>query len=666
MRYILYLSFLCICTLCEAQRQVSLQDSIHEIDEVLVTARSVATPLSPVQQLSGQRLVELSVHSVADALRYFSGLQIKDYGGVGGLKTVDVRSLGSQHLGVFYNGVQLGNAQNGVVDLGRFSLDNMELIRLYNGEKTSLLQSARDYASSNTLHLQSRRPQFLVGERKKLHLALDAGSFLTINPKISYEHKLGETSAASASGEVMYSSGRYPFRYKKAGGYDVLATRENGDISALRAELAWWGRVNASDLSLQAYLYRSSRGYPGASVREEPGVFKHQDRQWDSNLFLQGSFKNVGNRYSIRALWKYAYDYLRYLSDPRLDVTTMHVDNHYHQQEVYLSLSQSLMLNPGLSISLSNDVQYNHLRANLPEFARPERLQILSAIASSYNNKYLRAHGSILHTYTLDLRQSEPRPEAFRLLSPSFHLAYYPWGREGVSLRAFYKHSYRLPSFMDLYYDFIGGTRLNPERTEQFNLGLVYKSRVGQSTKFSYELQADAYYNRVKDKIVAMPTSNQFRWSMLNYGLVDVLGLDIHAMGTYIHGDLTLTPRITYTYQQALDHTDPSSPWYGGQISYAPRHSASLTLRAAYRRWSMNYSFLYTGERYHSVANIPEYHVQPWYTHDLSLSRSWPLPHSKDLRTTLAINNLFNQQYEVVRNYPMPGINFQIKLQLYV
>ena len=45
--------------------------------------------MSPVQILSGKELEKLNVYSVADALRYFSGVQIKDYGGIGGLKTVN-------------------------------------------------------------------------------------------------------------------------------------------------------------------------------------------------------------------------------------------------------------------------------------------------------------------------------------------------------------------------------------------------------------------------------------------------------------------------------------------------------------------------------------------------------------------------------------------------
>ena len=82
-------------------------------------APRVRRDIIPVQQLGGESLRQLSAHSVADAVRYFAGVQIKDYGGVGGLKTVNIRSMGTNHMGVYYNGIQLGNAQNGQIDLGK-------------------------------------------------------------------------------------------------------------------------------------------------------------------------------------------------------------------------------------------------------------------------------------------------------------------------------------------------------------------------------------------------------------------------------------------------------------------------------------------------------------------------------------------------------------------
>lgn len=129
------------------------------LSEVTVTAKSLRS-IIPAQSLSGTQLKSLSSNSVADALRYFSGVQIKDYGGIGGLKTINIRSMGSQHVGVFYDGMQIGNAQNGTVDLGKFSMDNMEILSIYNGQKSEELQTAKDFASSAALYMVSRKPRF--------------------------------------------------------------------------------------------------------------------------------------------------------------------------------------------------------------------------------------------------------------------------------------------------------------------------------------------------------------------------------------------------------------------------------------------------------------------------------------------------------------------------
>ena len=45
-----------------------------------LSSDAIEEPTFPVQELSGRQLHQLSSHNVADALRYFSGIQIKDYG----------------------------------------------------------------------------------------------------------------------------------------------------------------------------------------------------------------------------------------------------------------------------------------------------------------------------------------------------------------------------------------------------------------------------------------------------------------------------------------------------------------------------------------------------------------------------------------------------------
>lgn len=141
-------------------RLTGRMDSMQHVSEVVVTSKLTFREVIPSQKLNGEELERLSAQSVADALRYFSGVQLKDYGGVGGVKTVDVRAMGTNHLAVSYDGIVLGNAQNGQIDLGQFSLDNVEEVTLYNGQKSAIFQPASDFASASSVYIRTRTPRF--------------------------------------------------------------------------------------------------------------------------------------------------------------------------------------------------------------------------------------------------------------------------------------------------------------------------------------------------------------------------------------------------------------------------------------------------------------------------------------------------------------------------
>lgn len=600
------------------RHQTSLSDTLLKLKEVTIYSNRMQKKMSPVQILSGKELEKLNVYSVADALRYFSGVQIKDYGGIGGLKTVNIRSMGSHHVGVFYDGIELGNAQNGVVDLGRFSLDNMEVISLYNGQKSAIFQPAKDYSSASAIYMQTRKPIFKGEKKNNLNIGVKGGSFSTINPSLLWEHRFNERISSSISTEYMYTSGRYKFTYAKKDGYDTTAVRQNGDVRMLRLENAFFGKVPKGEWKAKAYLYNSERGYPGAAVREEPGKFRHQDRQWDTNLFVQGSFQNYFKPwYSLLANGKYAYDYLHYLSDPRLDVTTMYVDNHYRQQEIYASAAHLFTIYPWWSMSLSNDFQWNTLRADLIDFVYPTRNTILTSAATSFDFNRLMLQASLLYTHVDDnTRTKGANAGTKNKYTPSVIATWQPLTKLPLNVRAFYKKVFRMPTLNDLYYTFIGNKDLKPEYTTQYDVGITFSHTWNNHWLKSLDLQIDGYYNEVDDKIIAMPTSNQFRWIMINLGHVEIRGLDAAIRGEWGFGKVEFSTLFNYTYQKAQDFTDPTSEWYGGQIPYIPWHGGSIILNGSYQTWSCNYSFIYTGERYEAVANIPENYAQPWYTHD--------------------------------------------------
>lgn len=667
-----------LVALCSASALAqSRLDSIQPLHEVEVVANRYREVI-PAQKLEKKQLEALSTYSVADAIRYFSGIQVKDYGGVAGLKTVDIRSMGTNHMGVFYDGIQLGNAQNGQIDLGRFSMDNMEEVSLYNGQKSEIFQPAKDYGSSGSVYLRTRRPKFESGTRNNLHATFRTGSFGLANPSVLWEHKLADNISMSANAEYTYATGRYKFRYRKVFedgtvAWDTTAVRENGDIHALRAEAGIFGYMDDGKWHAKAYFYDSERGIPGAIVNN---VWKNSQRQWDRNAFVQGSFqKELFPGYDFMLNAKYANDYMRYLNP---DTTMMYTDNRFWQQEAYVSVANKYAVSSWWDVSLSADYQWNGLDADLQDFVDPQRHTLLVAAATAFDRWGWKAQASVLGTFVWEQvnRMASAQaagsasatpaavPDDTQAVTPAVFLSYEAF--RDFTLRAFYKQSFRMPTFNDLYYTDIGNIALDPERTTQYNLGAHFRRQFGRGLFSMLEARADLYFNQVKNKIIAVPKGNgQYRWMMMNIGYVEIRGLDLSARTSlHLPADIRMDVLANYTFQKAQDFTDPTDTapngygTYGGQIAYIPWHSGSAVMRVDWKQWRLDYSFIYVGERYHTSANTRANYEQPWYTHDLGLGRLFRWE-KWNLNLTLEVNNLFDQQYEVVLNYPMPGRNYK-------
>jgi outer membrane cobalamin receptor len=691
--------------------RAGVMDSLQHLNEVVVMSKLTFREVIPSQKLGGDDLKRLSAVSVADAMRYFSGVQLKDYGGVGGVKTVDVRSMGTNHLAVSYDGIVLGNAQNGQTDLGQFSLDNIEEITLYNGQKSAIFQAASDFASASSVYIRTRMPRFDVGVSTHFKARAKYGASDLFRLSLLCEQKLSADLSLSANAELMTASGKYRFRYRRKNldgttAWDTTATRQNGDIHAERLELNLHGVSYQGQWQLKGYLYNSSRGIPGAIVNN---VWSRGERQQDLNTFVQGSWqKSLGEWFSTRWLAKYAYYQTHY---ENRDTTVLPVSNTYYQQELYVSTANVVELLPGWSASVSYDLRWNKLRASTFNFALPSRWTHALSVATALDFRHLKIQASAVGVWAHDYTARDDRRHTERQLTPAVFANVFPLRGKWLSLRAYVKQSYRLPTFNDLYYTDVGNASLRPERATQYDVGLQVDRHLGNNR---LNLQADLYYNKVKDKIIAYPKGQQFRWTMLNLGETDIRGLDVSAALSLspfaprsdkasspsfprsggkasspssprsgskasrpssphsgskssafcsVCRDIVATFRLQYTCQRAIDVTAPSKPYYRDQIPYVPLHSGSFVLGLDCRRFSFNYSFIYTGERWNAQENTAYNRMQPWYTSDVAVSYEWSVKNC-GLRLSAEVNNLLNQQYEVITNYPMPGRNAVVGLEI--
>ncbi len=654
------LPIVAICLIPGLNKAEQPKDTTYLLDEVLITAHHPGRDVIPVQTLSGEELSRLNSNSVADALRYFAGVQVKDYGGVGGIKTVNIRSMGTNHTGVVYDGVELGNAQNGQIDLGQFSLDNIETISLYNGQKSEILQPAKDFGSAGTIYMRTRTPVFKAGQKFHARGTLRFGSFDLINPSALIELKISETVAASLSAEWINSSGKYKFRYRRVNpagelAYDTTAVRQNGDINATRLEINTHGTLPSGSWDFKVYNYNSERGVPGAIVNN---VWRRGERIWDTNSFAQGRYTGFFGNFTTLNNIKYAFYRTHYVNN---DDKQVKIDNLYKQKEIYISSANEYAIFDFWSVSGSYDFMWNSLDADVYGFVKPDRISQYLSAATALSLDRVKMQASVLGTFIHDNIKGQEAPKDKHVFSPAVFLNINPLRNKDFSIRLFYKQSFRMPTFNDLYYADMGNSKLSPERVAQYNLGVLYDHR-SHSFINAARVSADIYYNRVKDKIVAYPKGQQFRWTMLNLGLVDIRGIDITGLLTLNPAkDFYLTARVQYTFQRAIDITNPSDNYYRHQIPYIPHHSGAAVGNIRWKGWNLNYSWIYVGERYNQQENIRYNYTQPWYTSDISLNKDFRLGNIS-LRGMIEINNLFSQDYDVILNYPMPKRNYRFTL----
>ena len=589
--------------------------------------------------------------NMADVVRNFTGIQIKDYGGAGGLKTINVRSLGSEHVGVFLDGIQIDNAQNMQVDLGRFSTEDIGYIQLYESTRAGQLQTAKEYVSGTALHMETQEPWFYGGR-----LLLRGGSFGTLNPFLRWSYPLGKRIALRVSANYLQSNGRYEYPC-----FDTTLVRENSDIQSLRLDAQIFGELRDGKWSIHLYSYGSDRGFPGPVIRRAVGFPFSAERQQDQNSFAQGGWTQYwSDRYSTALRFKYSDDYIHYDSHPEKNPMAMPADVKYRQQAGYISLAQSYILSDPWSVDLSTDYQYNSLDSDVGQFVRPRRGVLTTALASRLTWDRFRTAGHIAYMRAWDFFDSRnaggwTRENAVRdAWMPSISVYYQPL--KSLQLSAFAKKTWRLPSFNDLYYTLMGNSNLVPESAFQSGMEMQWHSYV---KKFYLNFRLSPYYNQVDNKIVAIPTSSQFRWTMLNIGVADIYGAetkaDVHYHAPKWQGGVCLR----YTLQKALDHSTPGSQTWGNQIPYIPRHSASVIadfvlLGDLTIKWETSF----TGGKWSRSANTPDYYIEPWSISSFYISKNV----FDSVMAGFKLDNIFNKRYEIVQGYPMPGTSFMITL----
>lgn len=650
----------------------------YNIEEFIVSGEPIPNQIfaiQPLQKMNKEKIDRLSSLQLSDVVKHLAGTIVKDYGGIGGMKTVSVRGLGANHTGVVYDGVALSDCQTGQIDIGKISMEFIESITLSNGLANQIFSPARQYSYGAVMNIYPESSLFQNQETTKVKFSLLGGSYGFLNPTLKISQRIFANKCqkwnciATFKGSYVTLKGDFPYTLFFGGSNDSTSTerRTNADMQSINTEASLFliHKQKKESFKINIFYYHSERGLPGAALYYN--LFSDQ-RLWDANAFVQAKYtKFFSKKWGYSSIAKVNHSYIRYL-DPSFLNSEGKLDNRYTQNEYYLSNS-FIYMGENLDISFANDLFYNNLFSNAQFFIQPSRFNILTSASAEWRLKWLKISSNLLHTLAINsARLGESAPN-YQKLSPTFGFSIKPYAKKDFYVRAFYKNIFRLPTFNDLYYREFGNLNLKPENTSQFSSGITYFNTFYQG-KITLSATLDAYYNLIENKIVAIPNKNLFIWTMINYGVVHAKGIDATLQSSYkIAKNFEIHILGSYTFQKAVDLTTPGSKTYNNQLPYTPLHSGSTGISITTKLGTLSYNTIISGERYVLGQNIPQNLLQGYLDHSVSFGKDFLFKNnintnSYRLGVKLEVINFTNEQYQIVRNYPMPGRHYRIKLIL--
>lgn len=618
--------------------------NLREID---VFADKNKEKSSIVQALEGKFICLMPVSEISDVLKLFSGLNIKDYGGTGGLKTVSVRSLGASHTAVEYDGVPVSNTLGGQIDISRFEVSSVSEINLCIGQTDNLLKPAKLFASGATLSINSFENVF--PESQKLKLSLKTGSFGYVFFGADFLKKISNRLILNLDADFLRSDGMYDFTLKN---YKTVTKekRRNTDIRSGKLEFSLsFNDSLKNNFDIKFYGYKSERGLPGNVVFYNPYA---EERLKDADFFVQTDYKRrIFSNLTTKLIAKYDYSN-NYYTDKNVMYTDGKLKQNSTQNELFFSWINLWQVISPLSFSVSIDESFNTLESDITN-REPKRNTIQAVVNLRYRFKNLFSvtFGEVF----THLREKTVSGGHFQDLdkgTPYMTLEVFPIKNFSVNLM--YKNTYRVPTFNELYYTTLGSTGLKPEDASEVNFGFSY----GKKT---WNVSADFYHNNVDNKIVAIPTL--YVWKMSNYGKVKILGADFSADKNFRISEFDIDVCAKYSYQKAVDVTDKKSKLYNNQIPYTPLHSGNFYSVFKYRKYALSFVSVLSGKRYFLAYNIPDNEISGYAEFSASLMREFCVKNTQ-ISVKFSCINFTNEQYDVIKFYPMPGRQFQLNLSL--
>ena len=544
---------------------------------------------------------------------------LKHYG-PGTLSSISTRGGNAQQTSLIYNDFVLNNPLNGMVDFSTIPSVFFNSVSVLYGISSSNLANG---ALSGAVVLEDNQEGKSFIEAGSVQGSYQQNSnFL----KINYNKRKLQTSI-----NIFRKSALNNYSYLDLN--DDKKTQENASLNHLALMSSTKISLGKSDFKIIYFGQIIEREIPSGFLESPSSAFQN-----DINHRIFSSLKHRFLNSYIQFKSAYYDEKNTYTDSVRSIFGNNPCKTFINQIDFSKSINNFNILKINLTNSLASSNGNNYL--GKAEINR-------TSITGSYklNNPKYRLKHLITSSVLFDDKNLSPLTFSYSLKREfynNFNL-YFNAGKV-----------YRFPTINDLFWSPGGNLDLLPEKGYTSDIGVIWNKNI-HKVSLSFE---PSLYSRWIDNWILWQPNGSF-WSPMNVKKVWNRGIEtsskFHFKNKKIIYEFTL--KTAYNMSTNINVYDANNNSLDKQLIYTPHYKLVFKSQINYKDFTLTYLHNYTGYRFTSRDNesfLPSFNLGR-----LFLSFRLKLKNNS-AKIFYKINNLYNTNYQVVLNRPMPLINHEI------
>jgi outer membrane cobalamin receptor len=612
-----------------------------ELDEVVVTATRTKEELLNVPEhvtiITEDEIKDSGASSINELLIKKTGVHITSYGADGAQKSVSIRGSSSSQVLILVDGCRINNSQSGGADLSLIPLENIERIEIVRGSMSSLYGAD---AVGGVINIITKK-ETDKDKNYNFDLVIENGSYIPLKhvkgfglnkdqykPSLlslidkqrllfSYLQKIKGV-FLNLSGTFVHAENRFIFKDTN----NENRMRENAGLLGGDGFISLLVPWKSGQFFLSGFYLFHDKGIPGSSTSPTLSA-SQRDQNVIINLQLH-SDRFFSEYLSFDFKSSFSYSIIEY-QDP-----SQSMDSEHRIISTGVDLFQEAFPFNHVSFVYGGNFNFDYIKST--DIKEQKRF---------YGGGFFELPIYFTGRFTLT---PSVRYDYYSDFKGSFNFKVGCVFKisETASFKSSIARSYRAPTFNDLYWPedpwAEGNPDLKPETGYSFDLGF---------TKIGEKIQFDIYgfVRYIKDYILWMPGEDNI-WRPSNWGKALYPGLETQLTFYFLK---YFTSGINYTFLYTFVLTSDYKLKDNKRIPFIPMHSVNIFFSFKGEKNYFSIEGYFNSLRYLRASNsayLPSYII-----FNLHYKRFL----SKKLTLFIKIENLFNEQYEVMVGYPMPG-----------